>query len=236
MNLVAGALATMIQATPVWLLPDKAVFLPNQNTLMVADVHIGKAATFRSLGVPVPGGTTDENLRRLSRLLMQTQASCLVILGDLFHGPQANQVSILQAVQAWRQLHKDIDVVLVSGNHDFKARMPLAGNGIREIASHCLQTAPGFSLNHEPTQPVDGAPFSFCGHWHPVCRFNGKKKSDSVRLPCFWQQSHQLIMPAFGEFTGGHPVKLQLGDAVYATDGVQVHDISLLAHANMIQR
>jgi uncharacterized protein len=233
MNLVAGALVTTIQAIPVWLLPDKAVFLPHQKILMVADVHIGKAATFRSLGVPVPGGTTDENLRRLSVLLKQTQASQLVILGDLFHGPKANQASIKSSVKTWRQLHQDVDVALVSGNHDLKTHMPLAEHGIREIASDCRSALPGFALNHEPVVAIEGEPFAFCGHWHPVVRVTGKTKSDSVRLPCFWQQSHQLVMPAFGEFTGGHPVTSQFGDAVYVTDGLCVHDVSVLAHAGV---
>jgi uncharacterized protein len=231
MNLVPGALVTQIESTPVWLLPDKAVFLPQQKTLMMADVHIGKAATFRSLGVPVPGGTTQENLQRLAGLVEQTQASRLVILGDLFHGPQAKQVSIMQAFGLWRQSLKAVDVVLITGNHDAKARLSLAAFGVREVANHCLATVPGFALNHEPTQPTAGEPFAFCGHWHPVFRITGKAKSDSLRLPCFWRQAHQLVLPAFGEFTGGHPVDFQTGDAVYVTDGEKVHAVSPIKQA-----
>ena len=31
----------------------------------MADLHLGKAATYRALGQPVPAGTTRENLARL---------------------------------------------------------------------------------------------------------------------------------------------------------------------------
>ena len=44
----------------------KVVFSPEHQAMFVADIHLGKAATFRSLGVPVPAGTTQENLAKLS--------------------------------------------------------------------------------------------------------------------------------------------------------------------------
>ena len=39
---------------PLTLLPEKAAFLGRSQTLLVADAHIGKAVSFRKLGVPVP--------------------------------------------------------------------------------------------------------------------------------------------------------------------------------------
>jgi metallophosphoesterase superfamily enzyme len=44
------------------LLPEKAVFWPAQGMLIIADIHFGKAASFRAQGIPVPRGTTTENL------------------------------------------------------------------------------------------------------------------------------------------------------------------------------
>ena len=38
-------------------------------TLFVADLHLGKSATFRARGLPVPSGTTQDNLRRLAALV-----------------------------------------------------------------------------------------------------------------------------------------------------------------------
>ena len=37
---------------------ERALFWPAQATLFVADVHLGKAATFRAGGVPLPRGGT----------------------------------------------------------------------------------------------------------------------------------------------------------------------------------
>ena len=57
---------TNVQGETLWLLPQRAVYWPRAGALIVADVHFGKAATFRAGGIPVPGGTTAEMLRRLS--------------------------------------------------------------------------------------------------------------------------------------------------------------------------
>ena len=40
------------------LLPQKAAWWAAERTLLIADAHIGKAVSFRRLGVPVPPGTT----------------------------------------------------------------------------------------------------------------------------------------------------------------------------------
>jgi uncharacterized protein len=221
-----GALTTTIQTIPFWLLPDRAVFHPASKTLLVADVHIGKAATFRSLGVPVPSGTTQSNLTRLTRLLEKTNALSLYILGDLFHGPIANQASIIEQLRVWRQLHSAVNIVLIGGNHDAKAGPLQKSIGIAfEHAPFTFMTENDvhFRLLHEP-QAEPHHDFAFAGHWHPVQHLKGRV--DSVRLPCFWQQENQLILPAFGEFTGGHPVQWEPGQHVFVMDLHSVYDVT----------
>ena len=66
----------------VWLLPEHALWWPAGRVLFVADLHLGKAATYRALGQPVPSGTTAENLRRLSQLITHYLPAQLVFLGD----------------------------------------------------------------------------------------------------------------------------------------------------------
>ena len=62
-EVVAQPLATITAGgQPLTLLPEKAGFLAASRTLLVADAHIGKAVSFRKLGVPVPRGTTSETL------------------------------------------------------------------------------------------------------------------------------------------------------------------------------
>src|ERR1700744_4407493 len=71
------------------LLPEKVVFLPESDTLLVADLHIGKATTFRQLGVPVPAGTTDESMSTLTRLVRRLDVKRIVFLGDFLHSSRS---------------------------------------------------------------------------------------------------------------------------------------------------
>lgn len=200
-----GALAIHVQGQTLWLLPDRAAYWVEQRTLLVADVHMGKAASFRALGVPVPSGTTEQNLRRLTALLQATGAQRLVVLGDWVHAHQAHGAEILRAAAAWREAHAAVDMVLVRGNHDAKAgALPDAWRF--QIAEEPFHTPP-FALHHAPREP--GSPlastFWFAGHVHPVVRLRGQGR-DSARLPCFVLNQAGLLFPAFGEFTGGFDI------------------------------
>jgi uncharacterized protein len=222
-----GALAVPVQGQTLWLLPDRAAYWVEQRTLLVADVHIGKATSFRALGVPVPSGTTGQNFRRLSALLHATQAQRLVVLGDLIHARHAHTADIHAQALAWRALHAGVDVVLVRGNHDSHAGDPPLAWNVR-VWEEPFDAAP-FALRHTPpSAPVTSAapgPFWLAGHVHPVVKLRGLGK-DSARLPCFVLTSSSLQFPAFGEFTGGFDVTGTAG-----RDGAKVYALSSHVHA-----
>jgi len=59
-------------------LPQRAALWLDRCWLLVADLHFGKSATFRARGVPVPAGTTQADLARLTALIEATRARRLV--------------------------------------------------------------------------------------------------------------------------------------------------------------
>ena len=70
----------------LWLMPDRALYWPARRALLVADVHIGKAASYRALHQPVPRGTTEATLLRLDALLAACECEMLIVLGlSLIH-------------------------------------------------------------------------------------------------------------------------------------------------------
>lgn len=190
---------------------DRALLLTAARALVVADVHFGKAATFRARGVPVPQGTTTDNLRRLERLLAITGAKTLVFLGDLFHAREAHASDTVAALRAWRMHHSQIEMVLVEGNHDRHAGAPPSNLDLRIEQEPWLFA--DLALCHHP-QLVAGR-HVLAGHLHPCVRLTGGAY-DSVRLPCFWVRSSMTLLPAFGEFTGGAPIVREPGDRVIA--------------------
>ncbi len=199
------------------LLPERAAYLPQHHTLLVADAHIGKAQSFRRLGVPVPGGTTAATLQRLAQAVARTGAQHLVFLGDLLHSAHAAAPQTWGTVAAWRQQHAGLAITLVRGNHDLHAGDPPAEWRITSRAGP-LRLG-GLALAHHP-EPLPGC-YVLAGHTHPAVVLRGRGPG-RLRLPCFHFGPQVGVLPAFGDFTGMHVVPLAVGDRVFAVAGDEV--------------
>lgn len=230
-----GGLDVELAGVAARLLAQRALWWPAEATVFVADVHLGKAETFRALGVPVPSGPTQASLDRLAVLVDGCAARRLVVLGDLLHARPAQQPATIDALRAWRRARPGLHVVLVRGNHDDRAGDPPPDLGIETVAA---DTPLGpFSLCHEPepdggpvaavsTDRVSGAApgYRLAGHQHPAVRLHGRA-GDSVRLPCFRVGSTQAVLPAFGDFTGGWTVSRTVADRLFAIAGERVFEV-----------
>ncbi len=201
----------------IWLLPEHAVWWPEGKVLFIADLHLGKAATYRALGQPVPSGTTLENLRRLSQLIHHYQPLQLVFLGDFLHAAQARTVSVLSQLAVWRQSHAPLVCTLVRGNHDSRAGDPPTDMQINVVDEPYL-IGP-FAACHYPQNHATHAVLA--GHLHPATQLHGPAR-DRLRLPCFVFEARSAVLPAFGEFTGGHTVVPQPNVQLYAAGGQAV--------------
>jgi DNA ligase-associated metallophosphoesterase len=204
-----NACETEMAGERVLLLPQKAVYWPAAQTLLVADIHFGKAAGFRALGVPVPRGTTSENLVGLERLLAAYDTERIVFLGDFLHSKAAQAPATLRAMLDWRARYRELELVLVRGNHDRHAGDPSALLGLA-MADEPFACGP-FALCHHPE--VQSEAYVLAGHVHPV--FHLRTARESLRLPCFLIGKTRAILPAFGAFTGGHALIPQRTDRVY---------------------
>lgn len=192
------------------LLPEKAAFLEDFRTLLVADAHVGKAVSFRSFGVPVPRGTTSENLDMLTRLVERTGAVRIVFLGDFLHSKRSHAAATMDAVARWRQRHADLALTLVRGNHDDRAGDPPASLGF-SVVDEPLAVG-GLALCHHPL--AHQGLYALAGHLHPCMRLGGRA-FDSLRLPCFHFGPRVGVLPAFGSFTGMHRIHPNEGDRVF---------------------
>ena len=202
---------------PLTLLPEKAALLPDTHTLLVADAHIGKAVSFRKLGVPVPRGTTSETLALLSTLVARHGVRRIVFLGDFMHSVHSHAASTMGAVARWRAAHPALDLTLVRGNHDDRAGDPPAHLGIEAVDEPLAEG--GLALCHHPDASGDG--YVLAGHIHPCVSLAGRAH-DRLRLPCFWFGAGVGVLPAFGSFTGMHPVQPEPSDRVFVVADDQV--------------
>jgi uncharacterized protein len=192
------------------LLPEKVAYWPAGGALFVADFHLGKAASFRHAGIPLPSGTTSENVERLGRAVDKTGAAQVVFLGDFLHSADGRAEATFRRFAAWREARKALGLTLVRGNHDRKAGDPPEAWRMRCVeAGERLGT---FGLNHEPGPSRTGG-YALAGHIHPAVRLSSS--GESLRLPCFWFGAHCGVLPAFGAFTGSAEVQPRRGDQVF---------------------
>jgi len=218
-EVVTSASALAVAGETLMLLPEKAVYWPARQMLIIADIHFGKAASFRAQGIPVPRGTTTENLAGLDDLIERHGACHVMFLGDFLHARAAHASSTQQAMLAWRHTRPDLQLTLVRGNHDKHAGDPAAALGIEMVDEP--HTVGPFAFCHHPDIDTEG--YALAGHVHPAWVL--ATRYDALRLPCFVVGAQRMILPSFGSFTGGHVVTREAGDAIYVTSGEAVHAI-----------
>jgi uncharacterized protein len=205
----------------VLLLPERALFWPRARALVAADLHWGKAATFRAAGIPVPVGTTSDDLARLDAALERTCARRLFVLGDLFHA-RAGRVAAgtLAELRRWRGLHPELEILLVRGNHDRHA-----GDPPEDLRINCVNApafVPPFIFRHEPFAAAEG--YTLAGHVHPGLVLSGPALQRE-RLPCFLLSERMAVLPAFGSFTGLATTDPRPADRVFVVAEADVIEV-----------
>ena len=192
----------------VELLPQKALFLPASRSLLIADMHIGKAMHFRKSGMPLPADASERDFEVLTGIIQTHDPREIIFLGDLFHSHQNTEWS---ALQSFLNDHTAIRFALVPGNHDRFSAKFCAGIRLDLLPEH-FELGP-FSLSHAPSDiPVPGF-YQLCGHLHPGVALHGKGRMQ-VKLPCFWLGASTGVLPAFGNLTGLALVHPKMGDRV----------------------
>ncbi len=208
------------------LLADKAVVWAREKTLFLADVHLGKAASFRAAGLAVPSGHSRADIARIAALIERHRIERLVVLGDLVHNRASYTPQLDAAISEFAANHRALERLLVLGNHDLHAGTPPVSWGFTCIAEDLALA--GLVAAHEPLAASDAAAVGggarLCGHIHPSILLRTAK--ESINLPCFWQSSVQLVIPSFGSLTGRYTVSPAVGDVTYVVTRQQIFRIS----------
>lgn len=178
-------------------LPQRALYWAAQEWLLIADLHLGKADTFRHFGVAVPQAVQWSDLERLAQLLAQLQPKKCVVLGDFVHG-RIVQPSTAQAWNALVAAYPQTQFELLAGNHDRALERHVLK--LHAVKADCQ--IDGVWLTHEPLpqeQLIASQYLNIHGHIHPAIRLEGSR----AKLPALVYRRPYLMMPAFSEFTAG---------------------------------
>ncbi|MBF0694308.1 MAG: ligase-associated DNA damage response endonuclease PdeM [Flavobacterium sp.] len=183
-----------------------AIFWHSRQILMIADAHLGKVSHFRKAGFAVPTNPMLKNFEKLDNVIALFQPETVCFLGDLFHSSINREWELFET---WVKA-QNARVILVEGNHDILNPDQYNQIGI-DVVSEISDDK--FLLTHHPQERENL--FNFCGHIHPCIRLRGLGRQ-FLKTCCFFQKPNQMIMAAFGEFTGSHELMPSEFDVVYA--------------------
>lgn len=207
-----------IRGEKLYLLPEKAIFWPKKQSLLIADLHLGKTNHFRKGGFAVPKDTPSKNWETLQLLFKKYHPKRVCFLGDLFHSAHNKEWKVFSDLIG---NYSSIQFELVVGNHDVLKPEMYLELGF-EVHTEFLIDSP-FILSHEPIEAKEL--YNLAGHIHPGVRLTGIAKQ-SLKAPCFYFGKQQGILPAFGSFTGLSQLPIKKEDRVFIIAAGQVIPMS----------
>ena len=188
------------------------MFWEEEDMLVISDVHLGKVSHFRKFGSAVPQQAVKGNFQKMDAVIAFFAPQKIVFLGDLFHSTLNREWLIFAT---WLE-RISAEVILVEGNHDIISPLKYEALGVKVTPEVVLHN---FLFTHHPEERAGF--FNFSGHIHPGVKINGLGRQQ-LKLSCFFKSKDQLILPAFGEFTGKHILIPQGDDEVYVVTKEEV--------------
>lgn len=196
--------------------PDEPALVVD-DTLVVADLHIGKEEELREAGFSLPS-QAERMGDRVVRLLQATGARRLVILGDLKHRvPRFTGAERHGVPRFFDRLEAHLEAVhLVPGNHDGKIELILP----RWVTLHPVKgvrmDGVGYVHGHAwPAADVMAGEVLLTGHNHPTLLFPDRLGFRTIERcwirvdvtgsdPRYPEVPEEIVVvPAFNEFSGG---------------------------------
>jgi uncharacterized protein len=170
-----------------------ALYWPEEQLLVVSDLHLEKGSSFASRGILLPPYDTVSTLERLAGLLTRYAVRTVVALGDNFHDEGGPARLAVPDRATLSELQRGRDWIWIAGNHD-----PRPGDGIGGVFARSLALG-ALVFRHEPKpQPSEG---EIAGHLHPSARV--RQRGRTLVRRCFVADETRLVMPAFGAYAGG---------------------------------
>ncbi len=194
----------------------RAIWLPGQRVLAVADLHLGYAWAHRHGGQMVPLSAHETTTQRLLALIEKYGATEVALLGDIVH--RAAPVAAIE--RGISELCGALDckartLRLIIGNHDRGIEEMLARCGVLHGVASAFECGPHLLLHGDGRDParareqLDAARNRggkvIMGHEHPAIRLGDGVTS--IKCPCFLEAPDLIVLPAFSDWAAGCNVR-----------------------------
>ncbi|MDI6826144.1 MAG: metallophosphoesterase [Candidatus Aenigmarchaeota archaeon] len=204
-----------------------ALFIPEIKSLVIADLHIGLEYQLFKSGINIPS-QVKEMKKTVEKLIKQTKAKRLIILGDVKHDVPGISVQELREIPEFlKSLSRKIKIMICAGNHDSYLKEILP----EDIKLHGTKgfKIKNFGFNHGhawPSKELLTCDYLIISHTHPTIQFTDnfgyrivepvwiKSKIDQEKIKERYKvkktgKLEVVIMPAFNDLLGGTPVNVK---------------------------
>ncbi|VAW15937.1 FIG006285: ICC-like protein phosphoesterase [hydrothermal vent metagenome] len=187
-----------------------ALFWPDENTLLVADLHLEKMSSFARNGQLLPPYDTGATLAMLRDDMEKSGAEQIICLGDSFHRDEGVSSLFGADLELLKELVSTAEWIWIKGNHD-PSPHNIGGKCVDQIGIKNL------ALVHEPSVDEHN---QIAGHLHPGARIriNGR----TSRGPCFIYDKRLMILPAYGKSTGNLNILSDAYDGLFEKKALNV--------------
>lgn len=192
---------------------DTSLWMPEENVLIINDLHIGYEQALRINGILVPKHQLEEiiqimeNILNKIRIKAKTKPNTIIINGDLKH----EFGKILK--QEWSEVLKFLDfllkhckeIIIIQGNHDRIIKPIAEKKGVKVVKEFRM----GESLVVHGDQLIEtDAKRIIIGHEHPAItiRKGGKYEKYKCFLKGKWHQKELIAVPSFNPLLEGTDV------------------------------
>jgi putative SbcD/Mre11-related phosphoesterase len=191
----------------VKIFPGGAALIEDENTLVVADMHLGSEASLEYEGMSIPRIQTRKIEQYMKTMVAALRPSRVVVAGDLKHNFSRNLTQEWQDVHAFvKMLGGSVPLEVIKGNHDNFLDLILREFDVplrREMVCGDIRIVHGHvgSLTDKMT---------IMGHIHPSIRLKDAVGA-SLKDHCFLYDGSRgvLILPALSLISPGTDVVSQ---------------------------
>lgn len=198
----------------------RAAFLEDAETLVVADLHVGRAD---ASGVAFPIGERRDLTERLASRLDEFDPETVVFAGDVLHRFGTITERSRETVSALADACRNAGAtpVFVRGNHD--TALEAIDEDVHD--AFVASDAPRTVVCHGHEAPSVDAERYLVGHDHPAITIEGRKRPCFLDAPDAFREADVLMLPAFSRVVSGvvvndargsdlqSPLLSRLGDA-----------------------
>ena len=175
----------IINNNTFWVSPERSLFWEEENTLIIADMHLGKSGHFRKAGIAIPQSVYKADLQRLIAQLYLFKVDRLIIAGDLTHSSANKELDLFIK---WRKDFSLLHIDLVKGNHDILSDDWYDEANIH-VSSWKMIVSPFIFLHDDKAgkklTEEEKKLYRFTGHLHPGITMKGQGKQ-ALKFPCFY--------------------------------------------------